>query len=80
MNLWIPFDPSADGKVFHPTREAQQQRKNMVIMLMLLLVCLWLEASPVKWGAQPHFADPVSCPERQHSLTAKPAHQVHRVI
>ena len=49
----------------------------MFYMLMLLLVCLWLEARPVNGIAHPPVADPASCPEQQHSLTAKHMHRVH---
>lgn len=43
----------------------------MIFMLTLLLVCLWLEASPDKWGAQPHLADPVLSPKRLNRQCAK---------
>lgn len=49
----------------------------MLYMLMLLLVCLWLEARPVNGIAHPPVADPASCPEQQHSLAAKHMHRVH---
>lgn len=43
----------------------------MIFMLTLLLVCLWLEASPDKWDAQSHIADPVLSPERLNRQCAK---------
>ena len=49
----------------------------MLYMLMLLLVCLWLEARPVNGIDNPPVADPASCLEQQHSLTAKHMHRVH---
>lgn len=43
----------------------------LLAILMLLLVCLWLEASPDEWGAQSPVADHASSYAVEHSRVAK---------